>query len=87
MGRKELVLKIKKETLPTQSEIKKSVSEKYSADLKHIKIKNISAKYGTKDFSANVYVYKSEDEKNQIEIKKKKDYKSSGHEVKAEVKK
>ncbi|MBI2044320.1 hypothetical protein HYT24_03075 [Candidatus Pacearchaeota archaeon] len=86
-GRKEIIIKIKKETHPNQVEIKKTISEKYSSDPKHIKIKKISAKYGTKEFSVSAFVYKSEEEKKIVEIKKKKDDKSSGHEVKQEVKK
>ena len=85
-GRKEIIIKIQSPILPSQADIKKNVSEKYSTDLKNIKIRNISANYGSKDFSADVFVYKNEKDKKDIELAKKKDNKSSGHETKAEVK-
>ncbi|MBS3070957.1 hypothetical protein J4407_01500 [Candidatus Pacearchaeota archaeon] len=72
-SRKEIILEIKKETIPNQKEIKAVVSEKYSSSPDKIKIRKIKTKFGSKSFTVDVFVYNSANEKTDIELKKKRD--------------
>lgn len=86
-GRKEVIIKIKKESTPSYDEIRKIIFEKYSSGPEKIKIKRVMARFGSKEFTANVFLYNSEKDKNEIELMKKKDKIASSSEKKEEVKK
>ncbi len=72
-NRKEIKFEISSEVTPSRMEIGKIVSEKFSAEPKKVKIKKISGKFGSKNFSVNIFIYKTEEQKNRTEIKRKKD--------------
>ena len=72
-SRKEVLFQISSEVAPSRMEIGKIVSEKFSTEPKKVKIKKISGKFGSKNFSVNVFIYKTEEQKNRTEIKRKKD--------------
>jgi ribosomal protein S24E len=72
-GRKEVVFEIVSESAPSRIEVGKIVSEKFSASPGRIKIRRISGKFGSKAFSADVFIYDSEEKKNKVEIMRKRD--------------
>ncbi len=86
-SRKEVKGSITADKTPSYQEVKTLISQKYSVPEEAIKIKGIKGKFGTRDFDVEVNVYNSEDEKNKIEIKKKKETeleKKKAEQIKAE---
>lgn len=72
-NRKEISFNIRREQTPSRAEVLDIVAEKFSTPKENIKIKNIGGRFGSKDFNVNVFIYNSEEDKNRVEIKKKKD--------------
>lgn len=71
--RKEIVFTISSKITPSNSEVGNFISEKFSAPLEAIKIKNILGKFGSNQFTISTNIYKSKEEKEEIERKRKKD--------------
>jgi ribosomal protein S24E len=71
--RREIKGEIKAEITPSRKEIKDIVSKKFSVQPECIKIKTIKGKFGRKDFSVIAKIYPSKEDKDKIEIKKKKE--------------
>jgi len=74
-NRKEISFEVKANITPNRLETLKFVSEKFSSPIENIKIKGINGKFGSNIFSGSVFIYNSEEDKNGVEIKKKKDEK------------
>jgi ribosomal protein S24E len=71
--RKEIEGEIRAEITPSREEVKEIVSKKFSIQPECIKIKGIRGKFGSRDFSIILNIYSSKEEKDKIEIKKKKE--------------
>tara|TARA_Y100000031_G_scaffold123554_1_gene138925 strand:+ start:109 stop:504 length:396 start_codon:yes stop_codon:yes gene_type:complete len=74
-NRKEIQFNVQANITPSRIEIGKLISEKFSTQIKNIKIKEIHGRFGSKTFKVNTFIYKSEQDKDKLEIKKKKDEK------------
>ena len=72
-GRKEIKGHVRSEISPSKAEISKSLSEKFSMPAENIKIKEIKGKFGTKIFNIEANVYSSKKDKDEIELKKKRE--------------
>ncbi|MEX0933023.1 MAG: hypothetical protein WDZ77_02925 [Candidatus Pacearchaeota archaeon] len=71
--RREITFQIEEAKTPSRLEVVNLASEKFSCPKESIKIKNIGGKFGSNVFDVDLYIYNSEEEKNLIEMKKKKD--------------
>jgi len=76
-NRKEIQFDVEAKITPNRTEIGKLISEKFSTQIENIKIKKIHGKFGSNNFNITTFIYKSEEDKNKLEIKKKKEEKSS----------
>jgi len=74
-NRKEIFFEVQADITPSRLETSKFFSKKFSAPVENIKIKSINGKFGSNIFSGSVFIYNSEEDKNRVEIKKKKDEK------------
>ena len=74
-NRKEIQFDVQAKITPSREEIIKLISEKFSTQIENIKIKKIHGKFGSNNFNINTFIYKSEQDKNKLEIKKKKEEK------------
>lgn len=71
-NRKELKLEIESDVTPSHAEIEKLISEKFSADAEKIKINKIEGKFGVRKFLVLANIYNSKEDKENFEIKTKK---------------
>lgn len=71
-NRKEIQASVKSEITPSNENILKLLSEKFSTQPETIKLKNILGKFGSKKFTINANIYHSKEEKESIERKSKK---------------
>ena len=76
-NRKEIQFDVQAKITPSRIEIGKLISEKFSTQIENIKIKKIHGKFGSNNFNITTFIYKSEEDKNKLEIKKKKEEKST----------
>ena len=74
-NRKEIQFNVQANITPSRMEIGKLISEKFSTQIENIKIKEIHGRFGSKTFKVNTFIYKSEQDKDKLEIKKKKEEK------------
>lgn len=74
-NRKEIRFDVQAKITPSRIEIGKLISEKFSTQIENIKIKKIHGKFGSNNFNITTFIYKSEQDKNKLEIKKKKEEK------------
>lgn len=72
-NRKEVKATVTSEITPSRVHILELLSKKFSAPSENIKIKGIKGNFGKKDFSIEANIYSSAEEKNIVEIKKKKE--------------
>jgi ribosomal protein S24E len=72
-NRREIEGEIYAESAPSRQEVMRIISEKFSANPEVIKIKTIKGKFGEKVFLIVANIYKSKEEKDKTELKKKKD--------------
>lgn len=70
--RKEIIAEMDAEVTPSNADITKKISEKYSKEEKAIKVYSIKGKYGRKNTTIKAKVYDSPEELNRIEVKTKK---------------
>lgn len=68
-SRKEVVIQIQKETCPKKSEVEALLGEKFSVPTDTIVVDKILPKFGSDLFLIFARIYKSKDEKEQIEPK------------------
>lgn len=71
--RKEISGIVKAEKAPSREDTLKLLSEKFSVPVEAIKIKNILGKFGSNNFKLEANIYGSREEKDALEIKKKKE--------------
>lgn len=71
-SRKEIKLEILSNVTPSHAEVEKLISEKFNTDADKIKIKDIQGKFGVQKFIVNASVYDSKEDKDNFEIKTKK---------------
>ncbi len=71
-NRKEIQVSIEAEVTPSNSDIEKLISEKFSTQIENIKIKKILGKFGSKTFTVFANIYASKEDKENIEPKSKK---------------
>jgi len=72
-NRKEIIFQIDSEITPSRVEVGNLIVKEFSTSLDKIKIKSILGKFGSKNFKVNVFIYDSEENKNSVEPKRKKD--------------
>ena len=72
-NRKEIKGNIKSEISPSRVEISRILAERFSVPAENIKIKEIKGKFGAKVFNIGANVYFSKKDKDEIELKKKKE--------------
>ena len=75
-NRKEIKGFIDSEVVPSRIETSKILSEKFKIPWENIKIKKIVGKFGSKTFSVEANIYSSKQDKDSIELKKKKEKES-----------
>ena len=71
--RKEIKAEIEAEITPNREGVLKMLSEKFSIKQENIKIKSILGKFGSRIFTIQANIYNSKQEKDKMEIKKKKE--------------
>ena len=71
--RREIEFSVNANITPSNAEVGKFISEKFSAPLENIKIKKISGRFGSHSFRVTTNVYASKEDKESIERKSKKD--------------
>ncbi|MBU2052689.1 MAG: hypothetical protein KJ721_00410 [Nanoarchaeota archaeon] len=72
-NRREIEGEIHTEVSPSRQEVAKLLSDKFSVPVENIKIRTIMGKFGSQVFIINTNIYKSKEERNKVEIIKKKD--------------
>lgn len=72
-NRREIQGEIHADATPSREEVRKLISEKFSAPEDVIKIRTVQGKFGSRVFLIVANIYKSKDDMNKLEIKKKKD--------------
>jgi len=82
-NRKEIQASIESQVTPSNSDIKKLISEKFSTQIENIKVKKILGKFGSKTFEILANIYASKKDKENVEPKSKK--KSTEGEAPAET--
>ncbi len=72
-NRKEVKATIESEKTPSHVEILELLSKKFNSSPENIKIKKIGGNFGVKNFSIEANIYNSKEEKDIVELKKKKE--------------
>ena len=72
-GRKEVKASIESKTTPSRKEITEMLAQKFSVHADHVKITKIAGSFGSKVFTILASIYSSKEEKNIVELKKKKE--------------
>lgn len=74
--RKEIIAEVHSLKIPSKEEILEMVAKKFSADKNTIVVERVRGKFGVSAFKFFAKVYSSEQEKDKIERKSKKDKKT-----------
>ncbi len=72
-NRKEIKGITESEITPSRAETLEVLSKKFKVPIENIKIKKIVGKFGSKTFNVEANIYSSEQDKEDIELKKKKE--------------
>lgn len=72
-SRKEVTATAESNITPSRSDTLKALAEKFKVPEENIKIKGINGKFGSNTFTLEANIYNSKEEKETIELKKKKD--------------
>ena len=72
-NRTELIAKINENSIPSRIQVIEELLKKIPTKKENIKIKTIKGKFGSKEFLVHANIYDSKQEKEEYEIKKKKD--------------
>ncbi len=72
-NRREIKGSLESNATPSRQDTSKLLAEKFSVPPENIKIKKITGKFGSRTFDIEANIYSSEQEKDSIELKKKKD--------------
>jgi ribosomal protein S24E len=70
-SRKEVVFDVNAKVTPSNDEVEKLITEKFSTESGNIKIKKIHGRFGSNDFNVSAFIYKTKEDKNKIEPRKK----------------
>ncbi len=70
--RKEMQINLEAQITPSKKEIIEKIAEKFSVNPENISIKGIHGKFGSKDFTININIYSSKEDKEKTEPKEKK---------------
>jgi ribosomal protein S24E len=84
-NRKEVKVQIPSQTHPSYKDVEDFCSKHFKVPEDAVKIKTLKGKFGSKEFVANVNIYKSKHEKDKIERKTKKEIETE-KKAQAEVK-
>lgn len=71
-NRKEIKIEIESEVTPSHAEVKKLIAEEFKTDADKIKINKIESKFGVRKFIIYTSIYNSKEDKENFEIKTKK---------------
>jgi len=82
--RREIKAVISSEITPSRNVILELLSKKFNIPIENIKIKGIKGNFGVNNFNIEANIYSSSQEKDLIELKKKKETLSKTAEVKKE---
>ncbi len=85
-GRKEIRAALDSEITPSRSHVLELLSKKFSVPVENVKIKGIRGNFGVKSFAVEANIYVSEEIKNSVELKKKKETRPGDAELKKEGK-
>jgi len=88
-NRKEIILNINSQITPSTKETEELLAKKFSTKQENIKIKKILGKFGSRTFEISANIYDSKEDKEQTEIKTKKQReaeKAKEERIKAEAK-
>jgi ribosomal protein S24E len=72
-NRREISGVIKSKVIPKREEVLEFLSKKYSKPVELIKVKGIQGGFGSQEFKMEANIYDSKEEKDAVEIKKKKE--------------
>ena len=72
-GRKEIKAELVSEITPNRLQILDAISKKFTVPIESIKIKGIWGGFGTKTFTIEANIYNSKENKEAVELKKKKE--------------
>ncbi len=75
--RKEIVATLDAEITPSKVDVEKLISEKFSTSPEKFVLKYIKGKFGSKTFEVRANVYETEEDRQSIEVRKKKEKKSN----------
>jgi ribosomal protein S24E len=84
-NRKEVKLQVHSQSSPSYKEVEEFCAKHFNTSEDAVKIKTLKGKFGSKEFVANVNIYKSKHEKDKIERKTKKEIEAE-KKAQAEVK-
>ncbi len=73
--RKEIVATLDAEITPNKTDVEKLISEEFSTSPEKFVLKYIKGKFGSKTFEVRINIYETEEEKQSIEVRKKKEKK------------
>ena len=71
LKRKELFLELSSPASPSFQEVEKMVAEKEGANVENLVVKFVKGGYGSKHYTAEVFVYENAQDKKDIEQRKK----------------
>lgn len=86
-NRKEIQLEISNISTPSNVDVEKLISEKFSTDAENIKIHNIQGKFGVQKFLVQANIYNSKADKDNFEVKTKKQREAEKKAAEEEAKK
>lgn len=86
-NRKELEFEIEADVTPSHIDVEKLISEKFSTDSEKIKINKIEGKFGLRKFLIIAKIYDSKEDKDNFEIKTKKQREAEKKAIEEERKK
>lgn len=67
--RKEVLFEIESDSTPSYPDMENLASKKFSTLKENVKVKGIRGKFGSKKFAISIFIYDSEQDKNEIEPK------------------
>ncbi len=75
-SRREVTLKVEADVVPSMTEARDAISEKYSSDKELIRIREIKSRFGSRTFLIIADIYESKEEFDRIVKKTKKELKA-----------
>lgn len=72
-NRKEIKATLQSNIAPSHEEVERVLSEKFKTTPEKIKIKKIKGHFGVRTFTISANIYNSKKEKDELELKKKRD--------------